>query len=481
MRRTVGDRPPVLLLGAGASIDAGIGAMPELYRFFNCKDFDSFVAYIDTVSIAERYRYLAEFLQTRTPDAVTPGYQALATLCAENYFDLVLTTNMDPLLDDALAAARLWRRDYLLLVNGIIRPDRLKLLLQGQSPRVKIIKLHGDLFQRYMAWTIGEMDTFLGEIAPQLTVAVDGRDFLVVGYSLRDARVRQLVESANGAVWFTHPNAAPEHLQPKGGVALPGLRTVVAPDCAFEKFFPALLQSLRPAAVTDQDAPATGKRGRSGAAAGKPARQELPAKQALPAAASTQARTTDDLMAAVFAVAGANGSASSTAFLLADPRVIVCDAFSGLREVRKKSLELIAANGHRYRARVLGNDAAHPFGPLILQAPKELKVPGLALDRSKPALGGRVRVAVSAGEIPGLSDGTIGAASRPLRIEPIAKPVAQLVELECFVAPGSSGAPVVNESMAVSGFIVAGSSDPDHPRSFMYPTSAWAAFLDELG
>ncbi len=112
MRRTVGDKPPVLLLGAGASVDSGIGAMPELYRFFGCADFDAFSRYIDTTTATERYRYLSEFLQTRKPADVSLGYQALASLCAQNYFDLVLTTNMDPLLDDALAAARLWRRDY---------------------------------------------------------------------------------------------------------------------------------------------------------------------------------------------------------------------------------------------------------------------------------------------------------------------------------------------------------------------------------
>jgi hypothetical protein len=42
MRRTVGDKPPVLLLGAEASVDAGVGAMPELYKFFGCADFDAF-------------------------------------------------------------------------------------------------------------------------------------------------------------------------------------------------------------------------------------------------------------------------------------------------------------------------------------------------------------------------------------------------------------------------------------------------------
>ena len=42
-RRVVGDPPPVVLLGAGASVDAGIGAMPELYEFLGCADFDELV------------------------------------------------------------------------------------------------------------------------------------------------------------------------------------------------------------------------------------------------------------------------------------------------------------------------------------------------------------------------------------------------------------------------------------------------------
>jgi hypothetical protein len=60
------------------------------------------------------------------------------------YFDVILTTNFDPLL----VATRLRRRDYLLLVNGIIRPDRIKPLLMDWESRVKIVKLHGDLFHR---------------------------------------------------------------------------------------------------------------------------------------------------------------------------------------------------------------------------------------------------------------------------------------------------------------------------------------------
>ena len=239
LRRTVGDKPPVLLLGAGASVDAGIGAMNDLFAFFGLTDFEAFSKYIAPTTAAERYRYLADFLQTRKPAEVTPGYQALATLCAQSYFDLVLTTNMDPLLDDALAAAQLWRRDYLLIVNGVIRPDRLDLLLGGQSPRVKIVKLHGDLFQRFMAWTVEEMDAFSpGHAAAQTR---GGRP----GHARRRAQPAgrthcELAQSTGGALWFTHPQQVPDHLTKNDT-----MRAVIAPEVAFERVFPSLAKALQ--------------------------------------------------------------------------------------------------------------------------------------------------------------------------------------------------------------------------------------------
>lgn len=131
-RRIVGESPPVLLLGVGASVESGIGAMPDVYKLFGCSDFDGFVKIIDTYTPDECYRNLYQFLQTRDPSRIMPGYSALASLCAAAYFDLVLTTNFDPLMDDALAAARLSRKDYLLLANTVIRNDWLARLLPEQ-------------------------------------------------------------------------------------------------------------------------------------------------------------------------------------------------------------------------------------------------------------------------------------------------------------------------------------------------------------
>lgn len=458
MRRTVGDKPPVLLLGAGASVDSGIGAMTELFQFFGCADFDAFCKYIETTSAAERYRYLAEFLQTRRPADVSPGYQALASLCAQNYFDLVLTTNMDPLLDDALVAARLWRRDYLLIVNGVIRPDRLEPLLGGQSPRVKIVKLHGDLFQRFMAWTVAEMDTFLTEISPHLVRAVANRDFLVVGYSLRDERVRELVESSGGSVWFTHPKTVPEHLKDAAA-----LRVVVAPECAFERFFPSLAKALQ-LEVPKEDLDT--------------ARLELRSV----ATVAEGAQTLDDLMSSTFAVSGSGGIPGSTAFLLADPRVIVCDRFASVPFIKNGEAELIALGGRRFKAKLLRTNETHPFGPTILIPPDSLQVPGLRIAPALMKPGSVVQVLVAAGDRTGISTGTVTKAQiDPLLLAPIDGKVRNLAALQCVVRPGSSGAPVVDDGLAVRGFIVAGSLDSNDPRSFFYPAKFWVGFLTGAG
>jgi hypothetical protein len=66
-RRLAGDLPPALLLGAGASVEAGIGAMPELYKLAGVADFKQFSDYIANRTEAERFRFLMSFLQTLRP------------------------------------------------------------------------------------------------------------------------------------------------------------------------------------------------------------------------------------------------------------------------------------------------------------------------------------------------------------------------------------------------------------------------------
>ncbi|MBI4790219.1 MAG: SIR2 family protein [Chloroflexi bacterium] len=454
-RRQVGDPPPVLLLGAGASVESGIGAMTDLFQFVNAANFDEFCAYIGPLTVHERFRLLARFLQSREPDQVTPGYQALATLCANNYFDFILTTNLDPLLDDALTAARLWRKDYMLLVNGVIRPDRFDLLATAREPRVKVVKLHGDLLQRLMAWTPAEMDTFLAEVSASLNIALHGRDVLVVGHSLRDARIRDLVLEAGGTIWYTHPTNVPDFLAANDRV-----RAVIGPNSTFEKLFPGLANSL---GVLER---------RKGVERGvAPGALEY----GLPAAPQPSAQTLDDLMASVVKVTDQTGMAGMTGFVLSEPRVIVTDGYEGNVNALGGHPTIVVHDGRTFETQVERLSKKHPFGPLILRVPDEFRVSGLRLNTAPISANLAVEVAVAAGERVGISSGVIAdPREKRLQIAPVGQ-VSHLVEVTCVVAPGASGAPVVDKSFAVRGFIVAGATD--QPPSFMYPAARWRAAL----
>lgn len=467
-RRISGEPPPVLLLGAGASAESGIGAMPEVYKEFNSTDFDSFTSVIGGYSADERYRKLFQFLQTRDPSKVTPGYRALASLCATAYFDLILTTNFDPLMDDALAAARLWRKDYLLLVNTVIRNDWLKQLLPARQPRVKVVKLHGDLFHRAMAWTVKEMDAFLADISPVLGDAVKQRDVLVVGHSLRDRRIRDLVMKNARTIWFTHPDKPPDHLK-----ADKRIRAVIDPKCKFESLFVLLAKGLEVALQPEQALAAVSAVRDESARASRAARSITTEPVSAPAA-----QTVDDLIASIVAIEGPGGVRMSTGFVLAEPRVIVTDGYPiaalGQGHQAPTTVTVVTADGKRYHDAIVHRDPLHPFGVVAIEAfPDVKKFPGLRLNDIPPEAGTHVHIGVAAGKRVGVSSGRIrNPREQDVDVAPVGS-VPHLVAVDAEVAQGSSGAPVVDADLTVRGYIVAG----DKKRAFMYPSYRWAAEL----
>jgi hypothetical protein len=472
-RRRLGEQPPVVLLGAGASAAAGLATMPALYRFTGVAGFDEFVAYLETRNENERYRLLSDFLQTQDPHEVTPGYRALAALCEHAYFDVVLTTNFDPLLDDALATARLRRKDYLLLINGVLRPDRLRWLLSSRSPRVKVVKLHGDLFHRFMAWTPAEMDDYLRDIGPALAPFLATRDFLVVGHSLRDDRIRELVTGAGGAVWFVNLSPAPDALQ-----AGHDLRSVVGPGMGFEQVFTALAERL--------GARGTGESAGAAAAPGPdpdprdvvqpvagPDSVEILEKPRSGTAADTAA-TTDDLAAATVGIAFTDDRpAAGTGFLLAEPRVIVTDGFLAGAGFDPERIVLVTGSGRRLTTRALGLATGHPSGPWLLEAPAGLSVRGLRASAEPLAKGEALQFAVAAGERTGLASGEVVTGRLvAIPVDPMGR-VPDVVHVRAVLAPGSSGAPAVDGELAVRGFVAAGSDEPARPDTYVYPAQEW--------
>ncbi len=442
-QRELGEPAPVVMLGAGASKNAGIEDMKGLYRLIGVEDFDQFDAYISGRNVAERYALLGRYLASRQPEQITAGYRALAALCAHAFFDILLSTNLDPLMDDALAGAALWRRDYIVLVNGVVQPQRIRPVLTSRQPRVKFVKLHGDLYLRYMAWTRDEMDQYVAEIEGVLAPAISNRDVLVVGQSLRDEGVRRLVLGTGGLVWYATRQAAPPNLD------YDQVRIISDERCSFEELFPALAASL-------------------GIVYERPAAEEAPEPRSEPPT------TMDDLMASVVSVGPSADTRSGTGFVLTSPRVIVTDRFAlQAAATLGSTVWVTTSDGRNLQTTVVAVDD-QPLGVTLLAVPDEVTQTGLRVGADAvPSAGKSVTLAVAVGASTGLSSGEIvSGIEESLEVVPVGE-VTGLVQIRARTAPGSSGAPVVNDAMKLVGVVVAGATDPDNPQTFMVPIGNW--------
>lgn len=231
----------------------------------------------------------------------------------------------------------------------------------------------------------------------------------------------------------------------------------MAPECTFERLFTGLAETL------GLERPTSGVR-------------RGPIQPTEPSEVSAGAQTIDDLMASVVAIAHPGGQKALTGFVLSQPRVIVTDGYGGNIPFTANQATIVTSDNRRFDVAAIRREKSHPFGPLILEVPEELKVAGLVLDPKSPERGVSVRVGVAAGERVGISSGVIADPSqRRIEIAPIGR-VEHLVAVECVTAPGASGAPVVDSSLAVRGFIVAGRTDG--PPSYMYPANRWADALE---
>jgi hypothetical protein len=272
---------------------------------------------------------------------------------------------------------------------------------------------------------------------------------------MSDKPIRELVIEAGGpnsAIWYLHPAEVPEALKANDRV-----RAVLGPECKFEELFTHLGKALD----VEQSASVSHARARRGA------------RHTAKAAARWQ--TIDDLMASIVGLMPADGSWKSpvcTGFVLSEPRLIVSEGFSANR-FKEDMAQIVTADKRSLVSRMVARDETHPFAPVLFEVPEELNTPGLRLDASPLPANLAVRVGVAAGERVGISSGSIVEVDeKRLAIDPVGE-IDHLVAVDCVVAPGSSGAPVLDaDSLSVRGYIVAGRMD--RPPSFMYPAYRWA-------
>jgi SOS-response transcriptional repressor LexA len=212
--------PYVLLLGSGASLSSGCSSTRAIIN-------DIFpnegLVEIDDVWCSlgddEKCCLLEPHLSTTKPSF---GYQLLAELIKAGYFDTVFTTNFDPILEDSLADAGLRARDYLVLINdrSSTVQEEIARQLDFSTPRIKIVKLHGDLYRRHLVFAESETFQFSKPLEDALNRFFK-RSLLIVGHSMRDTDVNRCIESTGGSIWYVNPSP------PEGEV----LRAMKARSC----------------------------------------------------------------------------------------------------------------------------------------------------------------------------------------------------------------------------------------------------------
>ena len=162
----------ILFLGAGATVSSGSKTTREIvtdiiekYKLDSHDPWNSFCTFLRRKSENERFDILSKYFEDMEPSV---GYKILARLIEEGYFRLILTTNIDYMLEEALKETKLvLNRDYFVCSVGEGREDILTRKLEDES-MIRIVKLHGDYKSRILPFTEEETFQFNKEVEKHL-------------------------------------------------------------------------------------------------------------------------------------------------------------------------------------------------------------------------------------------------------------------------------------------------------------------------
>jgi hypoxanthine phosphoribosyltransferase len=218
-RKEQNQKPYTLLLGAGASKSSGAPTWEELCSKIAIDFGIAFPANEDPVhylthqvlaksaTSLERYVAIAKYLSDLIPSR---GFRHLAQLIASGYIDTVFTTNWDPLVEIALSF--LLPVDKIkVLVRGEVSDDVIAAYLKSAEPRVKLVKMHGDLLSRTLFLRDDETDSLSSNLRDAI-VSLFRNDLIIVGSQLRDFGILSVVLPgiAETSVYYVNPSRPPK-------------------------------------------------------------------------------------------------------------------------------------------------------------------------------------------------------------------------------------------------------------------------------
>jgi S1-C subfamily serine protease len=423
-KRKSGSHPYVLVLGAGASVSSGTNLNRTVVeRVVGTFDLNAFDEYLAQSSSDERFAVLRELVEGAVPSR---GYRCLADLIRAGYFDVILSTNFDPLLEDAVTQQQMRRRDYVFLVHGVMNPEFIADQLDNPVPRVKILKLHGDLFYYKFYYTGEEIDKFPPPIRRVLATYLNDRDILVVGHSMRDRDINRCLKAKGDSIWHVGPNPPEGEIAQYMKLRKSETHFFAGDDGNFDRFFVRLHAELL---------------------------------------GGTAKVSVDKIQQSIFSVGREDGQVVGSGFLLGNTGLLVTDS-SILAGIGKGSalgtqavVKPFAGGFQRQAALVVAPETALDYAVFRIQGAIESSP--LALAATAAVVGEAVTACISVGERQGFHDGAITAVDQTIPISfkmgaGRQETIPNLIETDIKIMPGACGSPLVRKDGRVVGVLVAG-------------------------
>lgn len=232
-RREAGDRPYNLLLGSGLSLT------PDVRQAVcDSDDWEAFWTMFRDLSATERRVLLTGPLAGLN---LTAGYRCLAEIAQAGYFNIILTANLDDALDNALRT--LPANECQILCHGHTSTQEIVAALSRPAPRVKVIKLRGDVNAYRLPLAPESQFAFSQELEGALEQLLS-QDTILVGDISFDTDIQRCICESEGALWVVVPE------EPRPGSFLynaiqsrPG-KVINGPEAEFVSFFLTLAREL---------------------------------------------------------------------------------------------------------------------------------------------------------------------------------------------------------------------------------------------
>ena len=240
-RRENEEVPYILVLGSGPAVSLGSDSMQHVVKAVaGGADLEKFYKTLDGLSAMERYVILKKYFAEA---GLSSGYRHLAELVKKGFLNTILTTNLDPFVENAISDDKM--NGVEVVVCGEQRgAETMDLPVNGYA-QVKVVKLHGDVEARSFAFTPSEITVF-GSDSERILRHYLSHDIIIVGHGPRDYDINRAIEREGGSIWYVGqtPPSTEEPLYHAMRARRTQANMIIGEFGWFDEFFDALYDEL---------------------------------------------------------------------------------------------------------------------------------------------------------------------------------------------------------------------------------------------